>query len=467
MTLGVRTRLILTFALYALAVFGGGGFIFYEQSRRNAERELGEKLIAVGLTVSANFTEDQIKILAAEGSRTKRRIEETLRRGRDGAGLHRLYIFDAEGRSLADADTRRSGAQYPELTFEREAVNGVFRGEPVIGHLFTGRDGHDYKAAYLPLAAETSVPAALAVVGSATFLQSIKRVRSGLLLTAALGVVGSILLSAVLARTIVTPILRLVGAADRIRSGDLETTVPDLGGDEIGYLGRTLERMRTAVLARERSLRAMLGGVAHEIRNPLGGIELFAGLLRRDTDEPATEKVDRILQEVRHLDGIITDFLDYARPNEPSREAFPMADVLTEVEELVQGDLDAGRIRCTMTTDDSSIHADRSHFRQVLLNLVQNAAQAHENGAGGSVHVVADREGGWVNVRVSDDGPGIPADIRDQVFEPFFTTRQQGSGLGLSIARELTQRNGGELSIEDGPTGGTVIAMRWPAGDEA
>jgi signal transduction histidine kinase len=465
MTAGLRYRLILTFAVYALAVFGGGGFIFYEQSRRNAERELGEKLVAVGLTVAANFSEDEIKILSAAGARTKRRVVETLKRGRGGAGLHRLYIFDADGRSLADADDRRAGAQYPELTFEREAVNGVFRGEPVIGHLFTGRDGNDYKAAYLPLATDDAIPAALAVVGSATFLQSIKRVRSGLFLTAVLGVVGSIFLSAVLARTIINPILRLVGAADRIRAGDLETPVPDLGGDELGYLGHTLERMRTAVLARERSLRAMLGGVAHEIRNPLGGIELFAGLLRRDVDEGGTEKVDRILQEVRHLDGIITDFLDYARPNEPSREAFPAAEVLKEVEELVLGALDSGSVRCTIAPDDSLVHADRAHFRQVLLNVVQNAIQAHEGGAGGSVHVTTSRGGKWVDVRVSDDGPGIPADIRDRVFEPFFTTRQQGSGLGLSIARELTERNGGELSVEDGPSGGTVVAMRWPAGE--
>jgi signal transduction histidine kinase len=122
-------------------------------------------------------------------------------------------------------------------------------------------------------------------------------------------------------------------------------------------------------------------------------------------------------------------------------------------------------VRCTIAPDDSLVHADRAHFRQVLLNVVQNAIQAHEGGAGGSVHVTTSRGGKWVDVRVSDDGPGIPADIRDRVFEPFFTTRQQGSGLGLSIARELTERNGGELSVEDGPSGGTVVAMRWPAGE--
>ena len=220
--------------------------------------------------------------------------------------------------------------------------------------------------------------------------------------------------------------------------------------------------MRKGVLTRERSLRAMLGGVAHEIRNPLGGIELFAGLLRKQVDDPKeAESVDRILGEVHHLDGIITDFLQYARPTEPTRSEFEVATVARAVDEVLDGTLRDSGVRPQFDCADAHIDADPDQFRQVLINLVQNAMQAQDGD--GSVRVAARPVGDMVEVVVEDEGPGIPEDLRERVFEPFYTTRQQGSGLGLSIARELTERNGGSLDIVSRDPRGTAIVMRWPA----
>jgi len=465
--LRVQHRLTLAFGLFALAVFGIGGFLFYERTRTTMEAELGEKLLSTGSVVLATIPDTQRRVLVATrgDSRIARGIQRQLGLYRDTARLHRLYIFDTGHGVLADADEREPGTVVTDLGFEEEALTGVFAGDEVVGHLFTGRDGRAYKAAYLPVPADGRVDAALAVVGSAAVLESIARMRTGILLAAGVGLVAAILLSVLLARTIVAPIRRLVASADRIGAGDLETPVARVGHDEIGYLGTTLERMREAVLARERSLRAMLGGVAHEIRNPLGGIELFAGLLRRkvEDDPKSVESVDRILHEVHHLNGIITDFLEYARPVEPDRVPVRVGDVLVEVTDLVLGEGRAVGVELESSRVDAPVLADRAQLRQVLLNLIQNAIQAQAD-SGGRVRVSAETAGDVVAIHVDDAGPGIPEEIRERVFEPFFTTKQQGSGLGLALARQLTERNGGLLELgRSTDLGGARVTLRWPA----
>jgi len=461
----IQTRLLIVFGIYAATVFGFGGALFYERARAVMEAELGEKLLAVGGAVGANINRDQRRLLVARpGGHTSMSVTQMLALTRLGAGLHQLYVFDRNGSALADADAREASSLAADLGFQHSSMQRVFAGEPVVGHLFTGRDGRIYKPAYLPLPVDGKVDAGLAVVGSASVLDSIHRIRHAIIVASCIGLAASILVSALLARSIVAPIRRLVTSADRIRGGDLETPVPGLGGDEVGYLGQTLERMRLAVLARERSLRAMLGGVAHEIRNPIGGIELFAGLLKRQTsNEKAAESVDRIIQEARHLDHIVTDFLEYARPVEPRRESFRVADVAREVWEVIGGSIRGSGIRYDVDCGDVRVAADRAQFRRVIVNLVQNAVQA-QNGTG-AVRVSAAREGSQVNVRVDDEGPGIGEEIRERVFEPFFTTRQQGSGLGLSIARDLVERNGGSLSLEPRIPMGVSVVSSWPAGE--
>jgi signal transduction histidine kinase len=462
----IQTRLLVVFGIYAATVFGFGGALFYERARATMEAELGEKLLAVGGAVGANIHRDQRRMLVARpGGHVATSVNQMLALTRLGAGLHQLYVFDRDGSVLADADVRDAETVNADLGFQRGAIERVFAGQPIVGHLFTGRDGRIYKPAYLPLPVDGRVDAGLAVVGSASVLDSIHRLRQGILIASVIGVVVSILTSALLARSIVAPVRSLVSAADRIRSGDLETPVPAVGRDEVGYLGQTLERMRHAVLARERSLRAMLGGVAHEIRNPIGGIELFAGLLRRQVrDDKANESIDRIVHEVRHLDHIVTDFLEYARPVEPRRETFRVQDVAEEVGDVLGGVIRSGRIRYDVTCGDVQLSADPAQFRRVLLNLVQNAVQAQAQGGLVRVHAAANGDG--TVVRVEDEGPGIAEELRDRVFEPFFTTRQQGSGLGLSIARDLVERNGGSLSIESRSPSGVAVVMVWKGRDE-
>ena len=122
------------------------------------------------------------------------------------------------------------------------------------------------------------------------------------------------------ARTITKPIHRLVGAADEIGKGNFGKGIRIDTRDELGYLGSAMENMRKGIVERDNQLKMMLAGVAHEIRNPLGGIEIFAGLLAEELEGNSKEHTQKIIKEVRNLDGIITQFLEYARPIEPQSE---------------------------------------------------------------------------------------------------------------------------------------------------
>jgi signal transduction histidine kinase len=188
----------------------------------------------------------------------------------------------------------------------------------------------------------------------------------------------------------------------------------------------------------------MLAGVAHEIRNPLGGIELFAGLLEKDVPEALRSQVQKILQEVRHLNFIVQDFLEYARPEESRRQRLQLTALVNEVREAL-GESANGVEWKIEFPDDLAIEADYNQIRRMLLNLLRNALEAM-NGKG-AIRILAQEQNQHVAISIYDTGPGVPAELAGKIFEPFFTTKSQGSGLGLALVQRLAEQNDGRVEV--------------------
>ena len=199
--------------------------------------------------------------------------------------------------------------------------------------------------------------------------------------------------------------------------------------------------------------------VAHEVRNPLAGLKGSLQVLasRLPADLPGREIVIPMLARIDALERTVQDILTYARPSPPKRQRFDaravMADAVASAQAVVK------RAQIETSGDTAVLHADPEMCRAVLLNLLLNACQA-----GGDAPVtlhsrVDDRH---LEVVISDRGPGIPAEVRRQLFEPFVTTKAGGTGLGLPIARRLTQLQGGELMLRDNDHGGTDAVLRLP-----
>ncbi len=214
---------------------------------------------------------------------------------------------------------------------------------------------------------------------------------------------------------------------------------------------------------RLKSLGELSAAVAHEIRNPLGSIKGALEILAPEIplSSPKREFVEVIERETDRLNRLVTDFLKYARPRPP--DAVP-----TDLNALVESTLrlvsiQAGKRRLklvsTLYPHPVQVVADPEQIRQVILNLLLNAFQASYEG--GCVEVSSRVSGENAEIEVRDYGSGIPTEQRERVFDPFFTTRKDGSGLGLSIAYQIARQHGGELRLGQ-ISPGTAITLRLP-----
>lgn len=217
------------------------------------------------------------------------------------------------------------------------------------------------------------------------------------------------------------------------------------------------------------SLATLTAGLAHEIRNPLNAailqLELLSRVGGRLEDEAARKRigdsVGLVKTEIRRLSKLLEEFLSLARPR--AFDLYPV-EIGRMVEHVVtmQGPVaEAAGVSINAVALDTwpAILGDQSKLAQVFINLIVNAIDAMRDTVDGTITLSADRRGEHLVVRVVDEGPGMPEDVRCQVFRPFFSTKEQGTGLGLPIVKRIIDLHGGEISIAAGPRGGTVVEV--------
>jgi PAS domain S-box-containing protein len=246
------------------------------------------------------------------------------------------------------------------------------------------------------------------------------------------------------------------------------TIVPLLGADQrpyeyIAIRHEITERKRSEAALRDQAALAQLGKlaavVAHEVRNPLAGIrgalQIIAPRLPSGGREQAV--IDEAVQRIDALNEIVEDLLLFARPARPSIGPAAVPQLVSETVALFKQDPSVRGITVDVVASDTSVLADPTHVKQVLLNVLMNSAQAMQGR--GRIRISSQAIDEVVEIRVADEGPGIPAEVRERLFEPFFTTRHRGTGLGLSTAQRLMHAQGGSIRLECPPGGGTVAVI--------
>jgi two-component system sensor histidine kinase PilS (NtrC family) len=220
-------------------------------------------------------------------------------------------------------------------------------------------------------------------------------------------------------------------------------------------------------LSRSRRLAAvgqLATGLAHEIRNPLGAMSGAIELLAAELPELGANgrRLARIVQrETERLNRLVVDFLAYARPGPLRRERCPLREIASELAELyARSEHHPVRLELEVP-GDLYASGDPDALRQVLWNLLRNAAEAKPQD--GVVRLRARRErDGLVRLEVCDRGEGMSRDVLDRLFEPFFSTRPKGTGLGLATVHRLMERQGGSLQVHSAPGQGTTFAVLLP-----
>ncbi len=487
----IRNRLILAYLLPTVILLAAAGFLVYREARASLEDELGQRLSAVAQTTVGSLPSGEPRRLAkltADDESTLGRLREKLIAVRDATGVRRVFVFDPDLKSLVDTrDDIGFGDPLFEIEADRVEMERVFTppGEASSSVLFTGEDGTRYKNGYAPIVHNGEVVAAVGVEGSAAFFSIITNFQTVMLATALLVLLAIVLMSLLVARSITEPIEVLVRASRRFGAGDLETPVAMTRRDEFQTLGNAFNDMRQDIIDRDRQMQMMLSGIAHEVRNPLGGMELFCGLLAEELeDEPERAGyVAKVRRELKYLERVVNDFLEYARRRPLEWKRFDATEFLGELTQLLAWDV-ACTLKCD-APDGLEITADKEKLHAVLINLVRNAGQA--TGDDGTVALLA-REvrgpddlaelgrfdaqevlwptsatgGPWRAVFVQDDGAGIPAAKLAGVFEAFYTTKEKGSGLGLAFARKVVEEHGGGLAAASTEGEGTVMAVILP-----
>lgn len=229
---------------------------------------------------------------------------------------------------------------------------------------------------------------------------------------------------------------------------------------EVQAKDRELERRR-----RLASLGELAAGVAHEVRNPLGAIQLYSGLLRRELGdlEPALAFVERIDAGIHAIDCVVQDTLALAPRGGGRATPRLLREIVDDACEACRLTLRDCRVRIEQRCEapDVYVSADGAALQRVFVNLIANAAQASPAGEPVTVTLGAERDG-QVAAWVSDRGPGLGAETIEKIFDPFFTTKESGTGLGLTIAHRLVEAHGGDLIARNRPEGGAEFMVVLP-----
>ncbi|PRH89412.1 hypothetical protein C5L14_02175 [Labrys okinawensis] len=304
----------------------------------------------------------------------------------------------------------------------------------------------------------------------------------------AFGMLLSLGAGLIMSRLLTSPVIRLAEGVNAIAKGDFTQRVPTRRHDELGQLSvafnsmaqqlEGLRKMEAKLRRRERmtTLGEVAAGLAHEVRNPLGIIKTSAELLQNSANlsEVETRRLGYVIDEVRRIDQLIRDFLAFARPPQRMTDLAPI-DLVDRVLGSCQSEIEHQRVLVNVEDESGGarIHVDRDQMIQACLNLVLNALQAmesvHEPAAapGQAVRPRLDiritSEGDEVHFLFADNGPGIPPTLIDRIFDPFVTTKDSGTGLGLARVFAVAEGHGGWIEARNAAHGGAIFELVIPA----
>jgi signal transduction histidine kinase len=286
--------------------------------------------------------------------------------------------------------------------------------------------------------------------------------------------------AALVSQRLLFPIQALTEGVKAVAEGDLTRQVQARGTDELALLARefntmaaSLDRQRSELRRAERlaAVGRISAQITHEVRNPLNAIGLNAELLAEELAEArapaeAQHLVAAICREVDRLNGVTEEYLRFARLPRPSLARHDLNEILASLADFLAAELSAAGVALVreLAAGPLPVQADEGQLRAAFLNLLRNSREAMP--AGGTVTLRSRRAGEAVEAEVADTGGGIPPGDLTRIFEPFYSTKERGTGLGLAFAQQVVREHGGEIRCDSTVGRGTTFTLRLPADDE-
>jgi signal transduction histidine kinase len=416
----------------------------------------------------------QMSIEDLTSSAETSRLTDYLAKARE-KGINEINIINTEGEIIDSSDPEKIGKKR-ELKKLEKGVHAVQR--PVGGAVLSQKP---YEVVVPVIVGDEQ----LGYVQINMLLDNIRDIQRAnfirrLFATGMVFTVG-IALTIFLARRYTTPIKNLVEDFKRISSGDLSVTIPVESNDEIGEMAEgfnnMVEKLREREALEKRLYEAehlsrvgqLASGIAHEIRNPLNYISLAIDHLKTemlpccgDKCSELEQLTDNIKEEVRRANYMVVNFMNYGRPLKLRRSEVVYRELLAKVLPVLQDRLTEQHIVIAqqIPPDLPPLWIDGELFRNCILNFVTNASQAMPDG--GTITLGAGLENGRVTLTFSDQGSGISPDDISKIFQPYFTTKDVGIGLGLAITERIIKEHDGTIEVASTVGSGTTITVSLP-----
>jgi signal transduction histidine kinase len=389
-------------------------------------------------------------------------FSELFRKNINPALHSEIFIFDENFNVIVHSNPGfKQGENEPRLLLNQAEITSLHINSGISSLPFKGDDENWYLWGFFRLTGSLW----LAVRESAVQFEKLNEFANIFALIGFSGILLTAGVSWFAANKVTKPLQKLVRFSGEIGKGNFSARPPENLYGEIKLLSDSMEEMKKDLSENQQEKEKLLAQIAHEIRNPLGGIELLANLskenleffydeLKKVIDESVIHKnrdyLDKILKEVHGLKMLITSYLNYSRPNPPNPVWVDLPKVLSEIENVFKSPLLKKNIKLNLDVQLNKFWFDESHLKQILINLVANSLEsfpAKTNSAGnGNIFIRSREENGKGLICVADNGPGIAEENLKLIFNPFFTTKKNGTGLGLAISRKLCQENNADLA---------------------
>ncbi len=356
-------------------------------------------------------------------------------------------------------------------------IDPIFaQGEPLVIRRLSAA-GRSYRIAYRLLRSPPGTLVALAFPTS-DIEETASAIARSIGVIALLAIAVMALLSQLIARSITSPIKQLVESTGRLAAGDLGHTARVESRDEVGQLGLAFNDMVKRLRASEQELLhseklavtgQLAARVAHDVRNPLSSIKMQAQLLRNKLGpgQSGRGSLEAILREIERVERVVEGLLDLSRPGELTLEIGNVNEVLEEALRAAEPTLTHRKVAIErrLERDLPAARFDGDRLENALLNLIANAADAMPEGGTLVAATGSAEDGSTLFLEIRDHGPGIDPGVRDKLFDPFFSTKREGVGLGLLNTKSIVERHGGRVDLLKGDPAGTRARITLPVAD--
>ncbi len=457
-----KLRLILTFCTIAILLVTLMSLVSYRFVREIYLNQLSEQVSLAAKVIGAELDAKYLSLLPEHDQNTLARLFylKILSDQTHTVGIQNSFIFDDNYQILVHTDLSITRNYHESrLQLNRSEIRDLKIGESVASLPFKAGDGSWYMWGFYRLGENHW----LGVQENAARLAKIENLS---LLFWGIGIAGTLLaiLSGwLLAGTIAKPVDKLVSFSHRLGKGEFDAPLPQTVRGELAILARAMDKMRSDLARHQQEKEEILAQIAHEIRNPLGGIELLAGLIKEDLEKKgesnalSVEYIQKIEEEIRGLKSLITTYLNYSRPATAKPEWVNPQEIVTEVKEMLKSGLEKKRIELSCNGTADPVWFDPNHLRQILINLVSNSVESLNQR--GKISIQTSEKDNDFLITITDNGPGIPREHQEKIFQPFFTTRDEGTGLGLAICKKLCEENGAEIWLESSSNPGCTFTI--------